>query len=103
MGVNDCTTIPQAGMLRDEALHAANLTSLLRRLIGLVGASKAHQLAGAIPKFVIGPDSTVLNYDRDDPQTATSLLIELYEVALGELALGCTRQASSEAPMQTTA
>jgi two-component system response regulator NreC len=62
------------------------LTPLMERLVRLVGAPAAVQLARAIPKLVVDSDGTVLDYDRDDPQTTARLLIERYEAVFGALA-----------------
>jgi two-component system, NarL family, response regulator NreC len=58
------------------------LTPLMQRLVRLVGAPAALQLARTIPKLAVDTDGAVLDYDRDDPRTTARLLIEHYEVAV---------------------
>jgi two-component system, NarL family, response regulator NreC len=67
-------------------------TPLMQRLVRLVGAPAALQLARTIPKLAIDPDGTVLDYDRDDPRTTARLLIERYEAAFA-IASSLTQQA----------
>jgi DNA-binding NarL/FixJ family response regulator len=69
------------------------LTPLMQRLIRLVGAPAALQLANSIPKLTVDVDGTVLDYDHDDPRTTARLLIEQYEAAFA-IATNLTQQSS---------
>jgi two-component system, NarL family, response regulator NreC len=72
------------------------LTPLMQRLVRLVGAPIALQMAHSIPKLTVDADGTVLDYDHDDPRTTARLLIEQYEAAFA-IATSLTQQATRAA------
>lgn len=72
------------------------LTPLMQRLVRLVGAPAALQLAHTIPKLAVDPEGNVLDYDRDDPRTTARLLIEQYEATLSMIATRLTQQSARD-------
>jgi two-component system, NarL family, response regulator NreC len=78
------------------------LTPLMQRLVRLVGAPIALQMAHSIPKLAVDADGTVLDYDHDDPRTTARLLIEQYEAAFA-IATSLTQQAARAATADPTA
>ena len=55
----------------------------MQRLVQLIGAPAAAQLARSIPGLTVAPDGTVLDYDHDDPQTTARMLVARYEAVFG--------------------
>jgi two-component system response regulator NreC len=64
------------------------INSLMDRLIELVGAPAARELARRIPGLSVDDAGNVLGYDHSDPRGTATLLIELYEAAAGKSLMG---------------
>jgi two-component system, NarL family, response regulator NreC len=65
--------------------HRDVLSSLMQRLVQLVGTQTALDLAREIPGLRVDADGNVLDYDRHDPSNTARLLIEQYEVIVRQI------------------
>lgn len=80
------------------------LTSLMGRLVRLVGAPAALNIARRVPRLRVDDDGRVLDFDRDEPQDTVNQLLDQYNTVFGEVGQLLGRQATrefSDSPHQT--
>jgi two-component system response regulator NreC len=72
------------------------LTSLMQRLVRLVGAPLAVSLVRHIPLLVVDLYGHVLDYDRNDARGTARLLIEVYDNVSGQIAAYVSQPVASD-------
>jgi two-component system, NarL family, response regulator NreC len=95
--MNTFNTSANAGPLGNDLPFSEILSSLMQRLVRLVGAPAAVHLASTIPKLSVDAEGRILDFDRVNPLNTARLLIEQYEAISRELTSALKQQAVGEA------
>lgn len=70
------------------------LTAIVKRFIDLIGAPLAVSAARKTPGLTVADDGTILDYDRVDPISNVTRLVEQYRSAFGDTAVELAHQAT---------
>lgn len=74
--------------------YRAILTAIVKRFVQLAGAPAALNVARRIPQLSVDDEGNVLDYDKDDPLSSITLLIDQYGAVFGDIAVTLARQAA---------
>ncbi len=78
------------------------LAAIVRRFIDLIGAPAALSAARKIPGLRVADDGTIIDYDRTDPISNVTRLVDQYRSAFGDTAITLAHQAARPVAKEQT-